>query len=77
MNGVILGFEIAAGFLLFIVALFLVIALPLWSLRAAVWLVETSKKEVKEAFKRKRFVDFLVGLAVLLALLIVGTVLRR
>jgi hypothetical protein len=33
MNGVVLGFEIAAGVLLFIVTLFLLIALPLWSLR--------------------------------------------
>jgi hypothetical protein len=77
MDGVILGFEIAAGILLFIVALFLLIALPLWSLRAAVWLVETLTKELKAAFNRQRFIHALIGLGAFGALIIIASMLGR
>jgi len=76
MNGIVLGFEIAIGMCAFVLALFLVVALPLWSLRIAVRFVENLTTELDKFFSKRtltRIRDGLIGLAFLIALMLIAS----
>jgi hypothetical protein len=80
MNGIVLGFEIAIGMFAFVLALFLVIALPLWSLRIAVRFVEELTTQLDEFFSKRTLIrirDGLIGLAFLIALALIALLFVR
>lgn len=77
MGGVKLGFEIAAGFLLFGLAVFLIMAAPGWFLAMGVLGIDRLRKELSETFRKKTFVDGLIGLGIIGTLVIVASIFSR
>jgi hypothetical protein len=82
MGGVALGFEIAAGFLLFSIALIVILALPGLLLRVTVgtvvgvtkWLDENLSKKALKAHKPD-IINFLIGFAFVAAPIVFASML--